>query len=180
METNFFTQFNDYIRKIVQEEIYLLNSTITKIKDTKLSSGVLENKNNLTSIQSKIGWLESLELLEFFHSLLYSYGFIVCDFEQFSYHFFGSKEVSIKILWKTSKVRLVLLFDLLYTYRFIPKCNHPHNLLKEHFTFKNSESSNINETLRSSLCNARNANNKNKSSYIIEEIIEKLVNKISK
>lgn len=169
MKTIFFNQFDDHIREIFHEEFNLLKRANFTLKDSQTIFPIIE---------SRIGWTKSKTLLEFLYSLLFSYGFITCNPEEFESHFFGSDLIRTKIFWKTTTVRLVLLFEFLLDENLIPLCNTPHILLLEHFNFKNCDNPKIKDSLRNSLSNAHSKDKMVKGKYIMENIFNQLRKKI--
>jgi hypothetical protein len=95
---------------------------------------ILENTNQ--SNNEKIGWLkEEKKLLKFF-KLLFSNGFINCDFALFESHFIEREHTPNKIIWKSNLNELVYLFWRIRDEGIIPLHKNPHILLQENFLDK--------------------------------------------
>jgi len=163
-------QIENFTRQIIRDEVSL-----------QIKAHSISKKAILPSIQKTkhsyilIGWLQGEKKLLKLYNLLITYGFIICDLNEFKIHFYGTSIEIDKIKWLTFVNQLTLLFDLLYTYDFIPYNHTPHNLIKQHFLNKNGESLN-NNCLRSSLNNVRSSvGNKKQNCNSIENIIEKLL-----
>ena len=173
MESIFLNELKNLIRQEARDEVRL-----QLLKQSKSNSEDLSDNNNSPIIESRVGWIKSIMLLEFLHSLLISYGFITCNFKEFQSHFFGSEIIRTKIFWQTTTVRLVILFEFLLNEKLIPLCNTPHILLLEHFNFKNCDNPKIKDSLRNSLSNAHSKDKMVKGKYIMDDIINKVKKKI--
>jgi hypothetical protein len=155
--------------KYLREEIRLILNELLRNESTTYrshSSKALTQK----AIFRRIGWIQGENILSLLHSILYSYGYISCDYPTFKSHFIGLKYPTECLLWHAETVKLVYLFYRLVEEGFIPIHGYPHSLLQSHFKDKKGHCLK-NGSLRSSLNNAKN----NKRIKIIEAIIQQLL-----
>lgn len=163
-----FSISEENIRQIARDEFISLlqKQTENGLNSEPFSSSILSKQ---TPINSKIGWLKGEGTLLKFYNLLIAHGYIACDFEIFRFHFIEGKGIIEPVMWLSYTKRLVYLFDLLSSYKFIPECTTVHQLLKEHFVDRQGQKLK-NGSLRSSLNQVRN----DKRIQIIENIILQL------
>ena len=147
MKNAIFSQITEelekFTRQIVRDEflIQIRKQSYESLNDYSFS-------HQTGRCDSLIGWLQGDKKLSKLHKILTSYGYIICEYDEFKVHFIGNSEELKQIKWLTFTTQLTLLFDFLYTYKFIPKNNSQHNLIKSHFVNKYGENYK-NESLRS-------------------------------
>ena len=132
MESKLIQQIDTHIREIVRDEV---NRLIIKRSNKKDSILPENNSSNPApeAITSKFGWIEKERKLIKLHHLLYSHGFVLCEYNAFSKHFIGHSTELKHIKFLADITQLVYLFDLLMSENYIPSNKKRHKLLKEHF-----------------------------------------------
>ena len=153
MKLSFAEKLENIMRCIVREEVKLL---LIKSDECKKIDNIFTVNINKKVASNKIGWLSGNSVLQKFHTLLNSYGYLSCSFETFQSHFSENEISSEKLIWHSNINRLVYLFNQLAVLKHIPEPLHPHGILTIHFLNKNGGELKPN-SLRSSLEQIRNS-----------------------